>query len=407
MPLSVVEWSAADLIGEPRWDQPTVSGTPAGFVVNRLEIDFDSPIGGQLLYVELDNGSIFQSEIDSLTPPPDALIPIFPEVAADSFVTMGGPTASSTGPVFVVGSAVDIPEALAAANSTAARFDTTGANITWSVVPGANIRDRQDFTVAQLTLSDDASGRVGFLPSFLGNLSDPIFYWEFDNGSDFARVDSISPPTDPGGPIDPGGSGGTEGVTAVTADRFSRVIDNENFIVNDIFVDHEGRLGLQQILLSLTKGEVYQGPVDQDTAPLEALVGVAPNQEFDSFVTMGGPTAETSRNVLAFGGAVDLGGDPVASFDSQSVNIAWSASIGELPVDSMAFQIARLTLSDDAEGTIQFLSSTIEEFNGTVRSASIVNGQILLPEFIPEPAASLAAMLAAALACVADRRGRS
>ena len=160
-------------------------------------------------------------------------------------------------------------------------------------------------------------------------------------------------------------------------------------------------------MLSLTKGEVYHGPVDQDTAPLEALVGVAPNQEFDSFVTMGGPTAETSRNVLAFGGAVDLGGDPVASFDSQSVNIAWSASIGELPVDSMAFQIARLTLSDDAEGTIQFLSSTIEAFYGTVRSASIVIGQILLPEFFPEPAASLAAMLAAAFACVADRRGRS
>lgn len=78
------------LLNAPRFVQPYVPQAPAGFTVNDLYLDFSGELGGQQLFIELDSGSIFHSEVNAITPQPAAFSGLFPDLAADSFVTVGG-----------------------------------------------------------------------------------------------------------------------------------------------------------------------------------------------------------------------------------------------------------------------------------------------------------------------------
>ena len=111
---------------------PTVAGTPAGYKVNDLTIGFTGQLFGQQMVVELTSGSIYQNApFGTETAPIDALIPIFPEVASDTFVTIGGFTRATSSSVLVVGGSTELP-GLAGPK----KFDTAGINIAWAPAPG-------------------------------------------------------------------------------------------------------------------------------------------------------------------------------------------------------------------------------------------------------------------------------
>lgn len=133
---------------------PTVAWTPAGYKVNDLSIDFTGQLFGQQMVVELTSGSIYQNaSFGSETAPTDALIPIFPEVASDTFVTIGGFTRNTSSSVLVVGGSTELP-ALAGPK----KFDTAGINIAWAPAPGVVINGGNNFPIARITLSDNANG---------------------------------------------------------------------------------------------------------------------------------------------------------------------------------------------------------------------------------------------------------
>ncbi|QDV74586.1 hypothetical protein Spa11_27920 [Botrimarina mediterranea] len=135
---------------------PTVAGTPAGYKVNDLSIDFTGQLFGQQMVVELTSGSIYQNaSFGAETAPNDALIPIFPEVASDTFVTIGGFTRNTSSSVLVVGGSTEL-----AGFAGPKKFDTAGINIAWAPAPGVVINGGNDFPIARITLSDNANGTV-------------------------------------------------------------------------------------------------------------------------------------------------------------------------------------------------------------------------------------------------------
>lgn len=150
--------SHAAIIGSPKLVPRIVAGTPAGFTVYDLSINFTDQLFGQQLVVELTSGSIFQqTPFGTDTAPTDALIPVFPDVAWDSFVTMGGYTSGTSSSVLVVGGSTEVP-----GKNGPKKFDTQGINIAWAPAPGVVINSGTDFTVAQLTFSNDARGTIYF-----------------------------------------------------------------------------------------------------------------------------------------------------------------------------------------------------------------------------------------------------
>ena len=135
---------------------PIVGGTPANSVVNDLSVNFTdtavSPsIRGQQLIITLTSGSLFQQNFGGETAPNAALIGAFPDLAYDSFLTMGGLTATTAAPVLVVGGAVNLQP------GATKLFDTTGANVAWGRAPGPILR-RRTVTSPRITLSNNANG---------------------------------------------------------------------------------------------------------------------------------------------------------------------------------------------------------------------------------------------------------
>ncbi|MEQ9690715.1 MAG: hypothetical protein RLO48_13370, partial [Bauldia litoralis] len=144
------------------------AGIPAGFVSNDILIDFEGNLRGQQMIVALSQGTMYQDAFGSNTAPTAALIPAFPAVAFDSFVTVGGATASSSQATLVVGGAPNLP-----GDSTDLLFDTTGANIAWAPGTGVNVPNGTGYLTARLTLSDDAVGEVWYFGSTSGT-DDPL-----------------------------------------------------------------------------------------------------------------------------------------------------------------------------------------------------------------------------------------
>src|SRR5687768_15887560 len=59
---------------------------------------------------------------------------------------------------------------------------------------------------------------------------------------------------------------------------------------NDIVIDFSGLLRGQQMILNLTAGSIYQSPANPgvQTPPSNFIVGLVPDAQFDSFVSVGG-----------------------------------------------------------------------------------------------------------------------
>lgn len=142
--------------------------------------------------------------------------------------------------------------------------------------------------------------------------------------------------------------------------------------------------GVQLLSEGFSAGSFYQSQYGSNTAPSGALIGFEPTLAYDTFMTMGGLTAETSEDVLIAGGAVNLGGGPGATFSSDKLDVAWAPAAGVIVEDQADYLVARLTMPDTANGTLHWLVGTSS--GNVVISSAITNGSpILTPPDWPEP----------------------
>ena len=119
--------------------------------------------------------------------------------------------------------------------------------------------------------------------------------------------------------------------------------------VFDVYADTDntfgvtGGLGTQEMLLTAAAaGDIYQDAAGSDTGPpTPAQIAIFPTLEFDSYVTLPVTFAIT-------GGAVDIGGGPGLTFDTQTLDAGWSPSGGG-HTGPGNHHIARFTLADWAD----------------------------------------------------------
>ncbi len=167
----------------------------------------------------------------------------------------------------------------------------------------------------------------------------------------------------------------------------STVVDNAaggpplaGFVTNDITADFSGQLTGFQAVLQLDTGSVRIDPfLDPLAPPPGTVLPFLPTVEFGSFLTLGGPTLETSVVEPSVpGGAVNLGADRFVQFDADGINAAWNPP-GAVPIFGQSdFLAARITLSDDAEGTFRFLGATVSTL--TPFDAVPVSNGVIFPE---------------------------
>ena len=116
----------------------------------------------------------------------------------------------------------------------------------------------------------------------------------------------------------------------------------------DLMVTTSTNLAVMEMILEAdAAGDIYQDAVGGITEPNPGLFPSFPSLEFDTYVTMP-PTYSV------IGPPVDI--DPASSlvFDDQTLSITWAAA-GGAESGPGTFQVARVTLKDDATGTWRFM----------------------------------------------------
>ena len=135
-----------------------------GFVTNRITIDFTGRWTAAAAQVDLSAGSVFNnSPLGGDTPPEEELIPVFPDVAFDTFVAVGSPTAD--GPwgdpaIPCSGGGICLPPPP----------DDHVIDISWGPEPLVEVSDQTNFLIMQLTLSSDSHGTARFLALTEGSM---------------------------------------------------------------------------------------------------------------------------------------------------------------------------------------------------------------------------------------------
>ena len=131
----------------------------------------------------------------------------------------------------------------------------------------------------------------------------------------------------------------------------------------------------EMLVVTDTPGNIYQNlnpGSEQYTEPDPAAFSTDPQLEFDTYVTVKPWPYKTPCAVLS--NAVNLGGSGVAKCNNQTVDIAWKPFDGYLSGPG-TFQMARLTLTNTAQGTWKYLAFPVYQ------EGPIING-----EPVPEPA---------------------
>jgi len=136
------------------------NGVVPDTVTNDLSIDFTGQYTGSQLRIELTQGSIYQHPFGGTTPPNEALLSVFPELAYDSFVARGSAVSGSPlGEPAIHGGAVNLGA------TAAAVFDSAEINQHVGPLSDIGIFDQSDFLTYRITLSSDAIGTWSYLSS--------------------------------------------------------------------------------------------------------------------------------------------------------------------------------------------------------------------------------------------------
>lgn len=136
-----------------------------GYVVNDLKITFTGEwLGTQVLTSTLDSaahpGAAIFHNGSSNTPPDSDFFPIFPAREYDTFMANGGYTAQTTGGVFEVGNAANIP---GHGQSIGGVFNASQIDKTWAPALGTNPTDLSDYFIGRFTIADDVSGTFSII----------------------------------------------------------------------------------------------------------------------------------------------------------------------------------------------------------------------------------------------------
>ena len=182
------------------------------------------------------------------------------------------------------------------------------------------------------------------------------------------------------------------------------------YVVNDLLIDFSGQYTGSQMVVALTSGSIYQNtsPLGSRTPPPAAAIPIEPALQWDTFVANGGPTAETTIGQFLIGrGEICAHCFPIEdenTFTDESIDQTWSPAGGNVILDQTGFMVARVTLSDDANGLLQYLGSADQIIGvgqpGRIEMLPIRNGFI-----VPEP--STVGLLVVACAAVVAVQTRS
>lgn len=170
------------------------------------------------------------------------------------------------------------------------------------------------------------------------------------------------------------------GVNYVPVDNTAGGVALDGFVTQDVTLDFSGQFNSIQMWLQLDTGSIYQDALGADTPPNPGFFGIVPSLQFDTFAAHGGLDSTTSDAVSFAGYAIDLGAPAVAQFDTAGINQTWF-SAGSTPVDLTGFPVARISLSDDASGTLSIRVGTNGTDEDIISNIVISGGQI-----VPEPA---------------------
>ena len=144
-------------------------------------------------------------------------------------------------------------------------------------------------------------------------------------------------------------------------------------VANALIADGEGDDWTGAVLkIDLTSGSIYNDPTADSLQTQGTFWGFLPELQWDSAV---GIAFDGSTGIA--GGAGDLGGGPhrLGGTGVDAASITWFNTSTN---DTSAVQIANVTMTNDAFGTWQLITSFA---NGPIRSGGIIiNGRI------PEPA---------------------
>jgi hypothetical protein len=183
------------------------------------------------------------------------------------------------------------------------------------------------------------------------------------------------------------------------------------YVVNDLLIDFTGQYNGSQMTVELTSGSIYQNPLGGTGPPIAALFLADPTVEWDSFLANGGATAETTVGDFLIGpGEICAHCFPIEDkFTEELIDQSWFPAHDNEILDRTGFMVARVTLSEDATGTFQYLGGA----NNAIGVAGfppegIVSRPIRNGFIIPEPStvALLATGWAVALVALSMCRSR-
>ncbi len=137
---------------------------------------------------------------------------------------------------------------------------------------------------------------------------------------------------------------GSEGIDFTLVDNTSQL---SGYTTTDLVAPTTDYWDTATLRVKLTKGEIYQDPAGLDMAPPHTLKDYHPTSEFDTYTG----SIDMYYGDLRDGyiGLTGGPGNPYYKFDSEQINVAFDAFYYYYGSDHI--DIARITLSDDAEGT--------------------------------------------------------